>query len=461
MSRAARTVGLTAAATDLFLLVAAYFGAYELRYHMGWFPGVYNWDRYLLLPLVAIPVWQTVGWSTGLYDGRRRGFGGEIARITAAAVAGALVLAALAFLLKQQHQSRPLVVLYMALAWVQACGVRGLVRLLAIGRPDEISRVIVVGSGEGAREICQKLAGRRGVELVGVITEEPDGAVPAGLRRLGTLDESEAILRREVVDEVIFSVHRGRLADMEHAFEVAEDLGLDAKICLDFLPHRTAKLDFEELEGTPLLSFWTAPAHPIQLAIKRAFDVVVSATALVVCAPLFVVIAVAVKLSSPGPVFFGQVRSGLNGRAFRLWKFRSMVVDAEERLDELRAKNEMGGPVFKLSDDPRVTRVGRFLRRTSLDELPQFWNVLLGDMSVVGPRPPLPDEVKQYARWQRRRLSVKPGITCIWQVSGRNEIDFETWMKLDLDYIDRWSLWLDLKIFVKTIPAVLLGRGAR
>ena len=461
MSRAARTVGFTAAATDLFLLVAAYFGAYELRYHMGWFPGVYNWDRYLFLLLVAIPVWQIVGWSSGLYDGRRRGIAGEFLRITAAALAGALVLAALAFLLKQQHQSRPLVVLYMALAWAQACGVRGLVRLLAVGRPDETSRVIVIGSGEGATALCQKLSRTKGLQLVGVIVEEEGAPTPQGARRLGTLAESEAILRREVVDEVIFSVHRGRLADMEHAFEVAEDLGLDAKICLDFLPHRTAKLDFEELEGTPLLSFWTAPAHPVQMAIKRAFDVVVSGAALLVGAPIFLAIAAAVKFTSPGPIFFGQVRSGLNGREFRLWKFRSMVVDAENRLDDLRVKNEMGGPVFKLSEDPRVTGVGRFLRRTSLDELPQFWNVLLGDMSVVGPRPPLPAEVKQYARWQRRRLSVKPGITCIWQVSGRNEIDFETWMKLDLDYIDRWSLWLDLKIFVKTIPAVLLGRGAR
>jgi lipopolysaccharide/colanic/teichoic acid biosynthesis glycosyltransferase len=160
-------------------------------------------------------------------------------------------------------------------------------------------------------------------------------------------------------------------------------------------------------------------------------------------------------------VFFRQRRIGLNGREFSMLKFRSMHVDAEARLEALKAQNEMSGPVFKMTNDPRVTRVGRFLRKTSLDEFPQFWNVLRGHMSVVGPRPPIPEEVRRYQRWQRRRLSVKPGLTCLWQVQGRNELDFAEWMALDLHYIDTWSLWGDLKIVLQTIPAVLLGRGAR
>ena len=172
-------------------------------------------------------------------------------------------------------------------------------------------------------------------------------------------------------------------------------------------------------------------------------------------------LALAIKLDSPGPVFFRQRRVGLQGRTFDIFKFRSMYLDAEERLESLRAQNEMSGPVFKMKNDPRITRVGRFIRRTSLDEFPQFWNVLRGEMSVVGPRPPLPSEVRQYKRWQRRRLSVKPGITCVWQISGRNNIDFDRWMQLDLEYIDQWSLWNDIQICLKTIPAVLGSRGAQ
>jgi exopolysaccharide biosynthesis polyprenyl glycosylphosphotransferase len=213
--------------------------------------------------------------------------------------------------------------------------------------------------------------------------------------------------------------------------------------------------------GLPLLSFSSTPSDAIALVAKRAFDLVASAAALVLLAPVLLAIAAAVKLDSPGPVLFRQRRVGLAGRTFTLYKFRSMRQDAEAQRRALEARNEMDGPVFKIRDDPRVTRVGRFLRRTSLDELPQFWNVLRGEMSVVGPRPPIPAEVRRYARWQRRRLSVKPGLTCTWQVSGRNEVDFDRWMALDLDYIDTWSLWGDVRIVLKTIPAVLLGRGAR
>jgi exopolysaccharide biosynthesis polyprenyl glycosylphosphotransferase len=461
MSRAARTVGLTAAITDLFLLVAAYFGAYEVRYHLRWLPGLYNWDRYLLLLLVAIPVFLILATLGGAYRGRRRSLGQDLAAIFWAAAGTGVFLAALVFLFKQQHQSRPLIVLYMGMAFLQAAAVRVLVRILALGNPEETTRVIVVGSGEAAERICEAVRRTAGRMLVGLIPEEPGATAPRGVRILGTLDRLEALLRGEVVDEVIFAVGRTAEARFEHAFQITEDLGLDAKLCLSFVPHRIGQVDLEDVGGSPVLSFASAPTHPVKLATKRAFDLAVSALALLVCAPLFAVVAIAIKATDGGPIFFRQTRSGLNGREFHLLKFRSMVVDAEARLRELRDKNEMSGPVFKIADDPRVTRIGRFIRKTSIDELPQFWNVLVGDMSVVGPRPPLPAEVAQYERWQRRRLSVKPGITCIWQISGRNEIDFDSWMRLDLAYIDSWSLWLDLKIFLKTIPAVLLGKGAR
>jgi exopolysaccharide biosynthesis polyprenyl glycosylphosphotransferase len=196
------------------------------------------------------------------------------------------------------------------------------------------------------------------------------------------------------------------------------------------------------------------------MAMKRLFDIVVSAVALWMLVPLFAVVALLIKLSSRGPILFKQERVGQHGRPFHMLKFRSMVVNAEELKAKLAAQNEMSGPVFKMKNDPRVTWIGRFIRKFSIDELPQFINVLRGEMSIVGPRPPVPGEVARYEPWQRRRLSVRPGLTCIWQVSGRNQISFEEWMYLDMQYIDHWSLKDDLSLLLRTVPVVLTGRGA-
>ena len=197
------------------------------------------------------------------------------------------------------------------------------------------------------------------------------------------------------------------------------------------------------------------------MLVKRVMDVFLALLLTVVFSPVMLLTAILIKLTSPGPVLFKQERCGLNGRPFMMDKFRSMVDNAEQLRFELESLNEMDGPVFKSSRDPRVTAIGKLIRRFSIDEFPQLYNVLRGDMSLVGPRPPLPQEVSKYKRWQRRRLSMKPGITCLWQISGRNEVSFEDWMKLDLAYIDNWSLLLDLKILLRTVPAVLFGRGAK
>jgi exopolysaccharide biosynthesis polyprenyl glycosylphosphotransferase len=204
----------------------------------------------------------------------------------------------------------------------------------------------------------------------------------------------------------------------------------------------------------------SVPHKPLQMATKRFFDIVMSSAALVVLSPLLLAVAAVIKLTSRGPVLFHQERTGLYGRPFRMLKFRSMVMDAEKRKAELLSKNEQSGPVFKMKNDPRITAVGRFIRKYSIDELPQLVNVLRGDMSVVGPRPPIPSEVARYEAWQRRRLSVRPGLTCVWQVSGRNQVSFEQWMLLDMQYIDHWSLAHDLQLILKTAPVVLTGRGA-
>jgi exopolysaccharide biosynthesis polyprenyl glycosylphosphotransferase len=205
-----------------------------------------------------------------------------------------------------------------------------------------------------------------------------------------------------------------------------------------------------------------APVHhdALQLTVKRSLDMIGAAVGLLLASPIILLSAIAIKLDSRGPVFFKQIRSGLYGRSFAMYKLRTMVNDAEAHLEEIQHLNEMDGPVFKIRHDPRVTRVGRFLRVFSIDELPQLWSVLTGEMSLVGPRPPMPCEVLKYETAERRRLSMRPGLTCLWQVSGRNDVEFDEWVKLDLQYIDSWSLWNDIKIVLMTIPVVLRGTGS-
>jgi exopolysaccharide biosynthesis polyprenyl glycosylphosphotransferase len=240
-----------------------------------------------------------------------------------------------------------------------------------------------------------------------------------------------------------------------------EEHGINARIVSNVFPHVIAKIRVEELETVPLLTFSTVPSNTVTLAFKRLFDIMIALLLIVLSAPFMLLAMLLIKTTSPGPVLFRQKRSGLQGRVFTLYKFRSMYIDAETKREKFEQYNEMEGPVFKMKDDPRITPVGHFLRKSSIDELPQLWNVLKGDMSIVGPRPPIPEEVAKYRRWQRRRLSMRPGLTCIWQISGRNKInDFNEWVRLDLLYIDTWSFVLDIKIFLKTIPVVLFRKGA-
>ena len=227
----------------------------------------------------------------------------------------------------------------------------------------------------------------------------------------------------------------------------------------DFLQSTIAEISLDEIAGEPMLIYSSTAKSAWSLMFKRLMDIILSAVGLIVLSPLFLGIMLAIRLTSPGPIFFSQIRSTLRGRTFRMYKFRTMVPDAENMRDTLEDLNEVSGPVFKIKDDPRVTPVGRWLRRYSLDELPQLWNVLIGDMSIVGPRPPIPAEVEQYESWQRRRLSMRAGCTCLWQISGRNHLPFEEWMRLDLKYIDTWSLGLDFKIILKTFGTIFRGTG--
>jgi exopolysaccharide biosynthesis polyprenyl glycosylphosphotransferase len=276
--------------------------------------------------------------------------------------------------------------------------------------------------------------------------------------------ESEAsklqeLLGQQIIDEIIFAVDSGKLPDLEEVFLFCDEEGVRTRVAVDFFPHVNSEVYLDRLGPAPLLTFSAAPHDEIRLMIKRATDMVLAAAAMVLLSPFLLLVALVIRLTSPGPAIFRQVRCGLNGRRFVFYKFRSMVNNAEQMKESLQHLNEKE-TAFKIPNDPRLTPVGRWLRKFSIDELPQFWNVLKGDMSLVGPRPAVPEEVDRYKRWQRRRLRMRPGLTCLWALKGRDHVDFETWMRMDMQYVDNWSLILDWKILLKTVPQVLMGKGA-
>ena len=269
------------------------------------------------------------------------------------------------------------------------------------------------------------------------------------------------MLRDNVVDEVIVAVPRSLLGDLSRIVDACEEEGVRLRFMANIYDFDSATISCALVDDIPLLSYEPVSQSNAKLIFKRIFDLIVVICALPVLLPLFALLALAIRLDSPGPAMFSQKRVGLRKRQFELYKFRSMVQDAEERMKEVEHLNEASGPNFKIEHDPRITRLGRFIRRTSIDELPQVFNVLIGDMSLVGPRPMSIRDVELFDKGiQRKRFSVRPGITCLWQVSGRSNLTFDEWLELDLKYIGEWSLWLDFKILLKTVPTVLRGSGA-
>jgi len=322
---------------------------------------------------------------------------------------------------------------------------------------QERRKLLLVGA-QAAVQRFQEFDGADEVDVVGWISAP--GAESLGEGCLGDWGSLAAIIDERVVHEVLV-LGEHKLADLRSMVGACEEIGVNFSMDSDFLGLDLAVAQLERCRGRSLLRFTTTPFPAEALVIKRVVDMVGALAGLVLFSPLLLLVAAAIKLEDPrSPVLFTQDRSGRYGRRFRMWKFRSMVADAEERKAELDAHNEMSGAAFKITNDPRITRVGWFLRRSSMDELPQLWNVLVGHMSLVGPRPLIPREEKGYERWQLRRLSVRPGITGLWQVSGRNDVDFDTWMMLDMQYLDNWTLSLDMRVLLKTIPVVVSGVGA-
>ncbi|MBI5493976.1 MAG: sugar transferase [Deltaproteobacteria bacterium] len=329
------------------------------------------------------------------------------------------------------------------------------------GHPSQT--VLIVGVGPLAWSLAGRLGRGRGMSRVaGFIPLDGETPSPAlAPRVLGPAGSLAHTLSEHSVDEVYVAGNAvTQTASMQQAVTVCEELGMPFALPAHALCVERAQALTLDRKDLGFVHHITAQPMPMARGVKRLFDVMASAVALLVLSPLLLLVAFLIKVTSAGPVFFGQKRVGMHGRPFTMLKFRSMVVDAEGQQEKLAALNEQDGPVFKIRNDPRITSVGRFMRRYSVDELPQLINILRGDMSVVGPRPPVPKEVAQYEPWQRRRLSVRPGLTCHWQVSGRNNISFDQWMLLDLRYIDQWSFFTDLKLIARTIPAVFSGRGA-
>lgn len=452
----------------------AFLLAHQLRSHLlprFWpqlFPtGLYPLSQYVPLLALILPLWAF--YSLALGGGtpvKRVSLAGELASLWRTVGLGALSLAALGYLARWDFLSRPFLLLFALLDGLLLSLSRVAERKTPLGKkalaaPERV--VLVVGTGPQGEKMARLLQEHQawGFRLAGFVALEKGQESPLpGVPVVGTLEDLERFVQETVVDEVLVALPLGQLAKLENTIARCQEAGVRVRVVLAAFPHLRPRVEVEALGDEALLTLAPAPIAPLPLFCKRLLDVGVALVGLALFAPFFPLLALAIKLDSPGPVFFRQWRCGLRGRRFLLYKLRTMVENAEALRPQLAHLNVMDGPVFKAPRDPRVTRVGRFLRRFSLDEVPQLWNVLKGDMSLVGPRPPLPEEVAHYEPWQRRRLAMKPGLTCLWQISGRTELSFAQWMALDLAYIDSWSLALDLKILVKTIPAVLRGRGA-
>jgi exopolysaccharide biosynthesis polyprenyl glycosylphosphotransferase len=431
-------------------------------------PAVIGQDGAALLALgiVACSTWPLVLNALDLYSSQRRNSAGQLLlRMAAAGVACTLLIAAAAFALSSPVPAAfPFVfgaVQFACLSTLRLAIYGGLRLLRRQGRNTR--NVLVIGSGPRAAHIRRMVDQQQSwaLRIIGFVDDHAyAGGDVAPLGEIHKFADLPELFRNHVIDEVVVALPRSMLSSLAPVVEACSLVGVPLTIPVDFFEDFMPPPRMTRFGSSAALSY--APVHHSRpkLAIKRIIDVVGASIALILAAPVLLLAMLAIRLESKGSVIFQQSRCGLHGREFKMYKLRTMVVDAEERKQALEHLNESDGPVFKIRNDPRVTAVGRVLRNWSLDELPQFWNVLKGDMSLVGPRPPVPSEVVRYRTFERRRLSMRPGITCVWQVQGRNDIGFSDWVKLDVEYIENWSLATDFWILTKTVPAVLSRHGA-
>ena len=461
---------------DMAVTCVAFVAAYFLRTFLVRFeffsrhlPGIYPLSHYIPVMLLFLLIWAVVGYASKFYRDLEMSNPIQLGLnlLNQLAIVLVLLYAGL-YLFRQDDISRSYILLIGAVNFV----------FLLVGRFVSYNGIavmrqrlrryhyfLIVGCGTRAHEMAHLIEESRGMglRLVGFVDPNSESSGLGewfGDYKIFPASLVEKVLEDHVVDEVVFAVNMQELARLEPLMSHCANVGVKTRVQLEFLPSAYSHIYLENFRDVPLLSLSTSPESELLLLFKRVADFVMAAVSLVVLFPLLLAIAAAIRITSPGNVLFRQTRCGTGGRKFTLYKFRSMVNNAEQLRAELHQLNESDGPVFKISDDPRITRVGRILRRFSLDELPQLWNILRGDMSFVGPRPAIPDEVEKYEPWQRRRLRMRPGLTCIWVLEGRSNVNFQRWVQLDLVYIDNWSLWLDCKIFFLTIPIVISGKGA-
>jgi len=409
--------------------------------------------------------------ACGLYRSRRLSSRrGEMADVSKATTLSVVCFVAIGSVFSVGMITLPFLALFWVTSTAGLCTFRFLLRVALARirtRGRNLRYMLILGTNPRAVEFARRITAKqeRGYRLLGFVDDDWPGLAKfkrSGFRLVSNYAGLAEFLRHNVVDEVAIYLPFGSF--YRHSAAVAslcELHGILMRFNSDIFGLKSSRWRAEEFDGDYFIATYAGAGEDWPLFVKRALDISISMLLLLALAPLLAVVALAIKVSSPGPTFFLQNRIGLNKRRFRIYKFRTMVPNAEKLMTQLEDRNEVSGPVFKIKNDPRITPIGRFLRRSSIDELPQLFNVLKGDMSIVGPRPMAVRDYEGFNQdWQRRRFSVRPGITCLWQVNGRNSIPFDQWMLLDLQYMDEWSLWLDLKIMAKTVPAVLRGSGA-
>lgn len=430
---------------------------------------------YFWLLLLIVPLWYLLSERSGLYAQMRLAWEFVFRNTVRVQILGLAVLSVFIFVLKLQTISRLMTFGFCALYVPVSMVLRWLTLLLLEAHRSHmynVPRILVIGSGERAKEFIRRAKKAEEIRFEFVGCMEPDSALAhgqvEGVPVLGTTENFGQYIFEHPVDIVVFALPVDRVPNANSLIKTAIELGLRVLVVPDFYLQRVgygfsdSEVSLDSFLGMPVAVFSNVPRRTTYIFLKRIMDIMISAALLVLLTPLLALIAGLVKLTSPGgPVFYRWRVLGINKKPLVSYKFRTMVPNADDLKSQLLDYNEMQGPVFKIRGDPRITPLGRFLRKYSLDELPQLYSVLKGDVSLVGPRPPFKEEADRFQLWQRRKLSVKPGITCLWQVNGRNEINsFDEWARLDLEYIQNASLWLDLKILLRTIPVVLRGRGA-
>jgi exopolysaccharide biosynthesis polyprenyl glycosylphosphotransferase len=451
--------GLTAVAA-LFVAIAVRFGTASVDQ----VPGITFSDPSLAVATYAI-LWPFVLWTQGLYRHRARWtIRREVGDLLRAVLIYAAIVVSLLFAFKYTDASRLVLLVLFPLLAIGALATRLLLHraLVVLRRNGRNTRfMLILGTTPQSQAFADMVDGHDslGLQVIGHLAEGVAQGSYITRPTLGTLDQIEDIFHSRVIDEVAICLPVADWSRIDEIVRLCEEEGKIVRIPMYFLGNTISAGRVEEFGGVPIYSFLSGPDRVVGLLAKRALDIIGGTILAIILTPAMLAISVWIRSDSPGPITFRQRRVGLHGRTFEVWKFRTMIEGAEERLEDLRGQNEIRGNAFKMTSDPRVTRVGRWLRKTSLDELPQLMNVLRGEMSLVGPRPPLPSEVAGYDVWHRRRLSMRPGMTGLWQVTARRESDFDRWVEADLEYIDRWSFWLDLKIMALTVPAVLGGGG--